>query len=92
VLLRREGWRINLRKTRRAYRELGLQLCNKPPKRRVKARCRIASDRREQDWCRSARPRAGLRARSRRFHYTIAHEACDDTLSAHDGRTWYRFR
>ena len=29
VLLRREGWRINQKKTRRVYRELGLQLRNK---------------------------------------------------------------
>lgn len=38
VLLRREGWRINQEKTRRIYRELGLQLSNKTPKRRVKAK------------------------------------------------------
>jgi putative transposase len=29
VLLRREGWRINHKKTLRIYRELGLQLRNK---------------------------------------------------------------
>lgn len=45
VLLRREGWRINQKKTRRIYRELGLQLRNKTPKRRVKAKLR--DDRRE---------------------------------------------
>jgi putative transposase len=39
VLLRRDGWRINQKKTRRVYRELGLQLRNKTPKRRVKAKC-----------------------------------------------------
>jgi putative transposase len=39
VLLRREGWSIN-QKTRRIYRELGLQLRNKTPKRRVKAKLR----------------------------------------------------
>jgi putative transposase len=33
VLLRREGWLINQKKTRRIYRELGLQLRNKTPKR-----------------------------------------------------------
>jgi putative transposase len=37
VLLRREGWEINLKKTHRIYNELGLQLRNKTPKRRVKA-------------------------------------------------------
>ena len=37
VLLRREGWLINQKKTRRIYRELGLQLRNKTPKRRVNA-------------------------------------------------------
>ena len=40
VLLRREGWVINQKKTRRIYRELGLQLRNKTPKRRVKAKLR----------------------------------------------------
>jgi len=40
VLLRRDGWQINQKKTRRIYRELGLQLRNKSPKRRVKAKLR----------------------------------------------------
>jgi putative transposase len=40
VLLCREGWSINQKKTRRVYRELGLQLRNKTPKRRVKAKLR----------------------------------------------------
>ena len=40
MLLRREGWPINQKKTRRIYRELGLQLRNKTPKRRVKAKLR----------------------------------------------------
>ncbi len=40
VLLRREGWPINQKKTRRVYRELGLQLRNKTSKRRVKAKLR----------------------------------------------------
>jgi len=40
VLLRREGWIINVKKTRRIYNELGLQLRNKHPKRRVKAKLR----------------------------------------------------
>ena len=38
IVLRRDGWRINQKKTRRIYRELGLQLRNKTPKRRVKAK------------------------------------------------------
>ena len=38
--LRREGWGINLKKTHRIYNELGLQLRNKTPKRRVKAKLR----------------------------------------------------
>jgi putative transposase len=38
VLLRREGWRINHKKPYRVYREMGLQLRNKTPKRRVKAK------------------------------------------------------
>lgn len=40
VQLRREGWEINHKKTYRVYRELGLQLRNKTPKRRVKAKLR----------------------------------------------------
>ena len=39
VLLRREGWRLGQNKTRRIYREMGLQLRNKTPKRRVKPSC-----------------------------------------------------
>ena len=45
VLLRREGWSLGQNKTRRIYRELGLQLHNKTPKRRVRAKLR--DDRRE---------------------------------------------
>jgi putative transposase len=40
VLLRREGWEVNLKKTHRIYNALGLQLRNKTPKRRVKAKLR----------------------------------------------------
>ena len=40
VLLRREDCRQGQNKTRRIYRELGLQLRNKAPKRRVKAKLR----------------------------------------------------
>lgn len=40
ILLRRDGWKINMKKTRRIYSELGLQLRNKHPKRRVKAKLR----------------------------------------------------
>ncbi|WP_429771131.1 IS3 family transposase [Aurantiacibacter flavus] len=39
-ILRREGWAVNLKKVYRLYRELGLQLRNKTPKRRVKAKLR----------------------------------------------------
>lgn len=45
VLLRREGWSVNVKKVHRLYRDLGLQLRNKTPKRRVKAKLR--EDRRE---------------------------------------------
>ncbi len=45
VLLRREGWQVNIKKTRRIYNELGLQLRNKNPKRRVKDKLR--NDRQE---------------------------------------------
>ena len=40
VLLLREGWRVNPKCVYRLYRELGLQLRNKTPKRRVKAKLR----------------------------------------------------
>jgi len=40
VLLRREGWPVNHKTTRRIYHELGQQLRNKTPRRRVKAKLR----------------------------------------------------
>ena len=40
VVLRREGWDVNHKKVHRIYNELGLQLRNKTPKRRVKAKLR----------------------------------------------------
>ena len=40
VLLRREGWPVNAKRVCRLYREQGLQLRNKSPKRRVKAKLR----------------------------------------------------
>jgi putative transposase len=41
VLLRREGWTVNAKRVCRHYREMGLQLRNKTPKRRVKAKLRL---------------------------------------------------
>jgi putative transposase len=40
VLLQREGWVVNVKKVYRIYNELGMQLRNKTPKRRVKAKLR----------------------------------------------------
>lgn len=40
VLLNREGWDVNHKRVYRLYREMGLQLRNKTPKRRVKAKLR----------------------------------------------------
>jgi len=40
VLLRREGWRVSVKRVYRLYREQGLQLHNKSAKRRVKAKLR----------------------------------------------------
>ncbi|MDT3382345.1 IS3 family transposase [Labrys neptuniae] len=40
VLLRREGWPVNAKRIYRLYKELGLQIRNKTPRRRVKARLR----------------------------------------------------
>lgn len=45
VLLCREDWIVNVKKVRRIYNELSLQLRNKSPKRKVKAR--LSRDRRE---------------------------------------------
>ena len=40
VLLDREGWGIKIKKVYRIYKELGMQLRNRTPKRRVKAKLR----------------------------------------------------
>ena len=40
ILLRREGWEVNPKRVYRLYKEMGLQLRNKVPKRRVKAKLR----------------------------------------------------
>jgi len=40
ILLRREGWVVNPIRVYRLYKEMGLQLRNKAPKRRVKAKLR----------------------------------------------------
>jgi putative transposase len=40
VLLRREGWQVNRKRTYRLCKELGLQLRNKTPKRHVRAKLR----------------------------------------------------
>lgn len=40
VVLRREGWDVNVKKIYSIYNELGLKLRNKTPKRRVKAKLR----------------------------------------------------
>ena len=40
VLLRREEWVINIKKTRRIYSRLGFQFRNKLPKMQVKAKPR----------------------------------------------------
>jgi putative transposase len=49
VVLQREGWMINVKRTYRLEGELGLQLRNKSPKRRVKARLR-------EDRCPASQP------------------------------------
>jgi putative transposase len=49
VLLEREGWKINIKKTSRISNALGLQLRNKNPKRRLKAKLR-------EDRCEETRP------------------------------------
>lgn len=47
VVLVREGWPINIKRVRRLYKELGLSLRRKAPKRRVKAKLR--EDRKEAE-------------------------------------------
>ncbi len=49
VLLQREGWQINIKKTHRMYNALGLQLRNRTPKRQVKVQLR-------EDRCAATRP------------------------------------
>jgi putative transposase len=39
-VLQQEGWKVNAKKVQRLYNEMGLQLRNKTPKRRVKAKLR----------------------------------------------------
>ena len=61
VLLRREGWRVNPKRVYRLYREMGLQLRNKTPKRRVKAKLRerpAAGHASERDLGDGLRPRS----------------------------------
>ncbi len=54
VLLRREGWQVNPKRIYRLYREIGLQLRNKTPRRRVKAqaarRIAVQRSRRNETW------------------------------------------
>jgi putative transposase len=53
VLLRREGWMINHKRTQRLYRLEGLQLRRKPPKRKVSAKARedrVAATRANDCW------------------------------------------
>ena len=45
VMLRREGWTVNAKRVYRLYHQMGLQLRNKTPRRRVKAKLR--DDRKE---------------------------------------------
>ena len=40
ILLKREGWDVNAKRVYRLYKEEGLQLRNKTPKRKVKAKLR----------------------------------------------------
>ena len=50
VLLRREGWRVNAKRVWRLYREMGLQLRSKTPKRRVKAKLREGRSAANEVW------------------------------------------
>ncbi len=40
MLLRRDGWEVNPKRVYRLYKEMGMQLRNKTPKRRVRAKLR----------------------------------------------------
>ena len=53
VVLRREGWMTNIKRTYRLYRAMGLKLRNKTPRRRVKAKLRedrSAASRPNETW------------------------------------------
>ncbi len=74
VLLAREGWGVNIKKVYRIYKELGMQLSNKTPKRRVKAKLR--DDRTEavgpNDVWAAIRPRPARMATSSASRWAIA--------------------
>jgi putative transposase len=67
VLLSREGWRVNPKRVYRLYCEMGLQLRNKTPKRRVKAE---ATERSSAGHASEPDIGDGLRARSAR-HWSL---------------------
>lgn len=53
VLLKREGWEINVKKTCRIYKALGMKLRNRTPRRRVRAKLRkdrVAAPRPNDVW------------------------------------------
>ena len=71
VLLRREGWEVNVKRVCRLYREMGLQLRNKSPKRRVKAKLREDRSRRSR-----SRTRSGPWTSSTTSSSTVARSGC----------------
>ncbi len=80
VLLRREGWSLGQNNTRRNYRELGLQLRNKTPKRRVKAKLR--ADRRVATQPSCVCRRSWIRSRASRRLWSRASPSAARILSS----------
>ena len=62
VLLRREGWQVNHKRTRRIYSELGLQLRNKTPRRRIAGRRARRTKPGQWTSCTTSSPLAGRSA------------------------------
>jgi putative transposase len=63
VLLRREGWLVNAKRVCRLYREMGLQLRNRSPKRRARLRGKTTPAKLKQPE-RSHKRRARLRGKT----------------------------
>src|SRR6516225_1280464 len=82
VLLRREGWQVNPKRVYRLFREMGLQLRNKTPKRRVKAKLREdrqSATRPNETWAMDFVHDQLVSGRKLRVLTILARDRCGDT-------------